>query len=408
MIEFAHAISISTDSALDQTNEQDTPLRVSCFFPSARGVVEMIAHDGQTVMLAATGHIRSFIAQRLNEDGEPSAKANLAPITARVVAYPTGSAFESDWIVLERARSVDPGLYTRLNEQNRRSLLVLDRQSHTWRVADTLNLECEAADLIIGPILTAKAARAMGETLDDVYELCRYPKELALAPCGTACAYKEMGRCPAACDGSEPMSDYVARFEQAWGAAEGGVARWKAELKAGIKDASAGLDFEGARAIKDQLDRVDKLPMDTLGCAKSIRDLSLLCITPSVRKGKAMLWRFDRNGLSPIVTLDSEAVGDGCSLKELLVNWASVGAYTKVDLDHDGQWLDRFALVARHWMTKPSKARRRRVTVLDLRARAIDQTLCAELRSAIDEACTPVDHGDDLDLGDEEHTHIVR
>ena len=59
-------------------------------FPLGAWRREMIAEDGSTVLLAATGHIRRFIAQRMNEDGQQSSKANLAPITAKIIAYPTG------------------------------------------------------------------------------------------------------------------------------------------------------------------------------------------------------------------------------------------------------------------------------------------------------------------------------
>lgn len=358
-------------------------------FPSTRGVVEMIANDGSTVLLAATGHIRSFIAQRMNEDAQPSAKANLAPITAKIIAYPTGSAFESDWIVHERARVVDANLYAKLNEQSRRSMLVLDSKLGTWRVEDTLSLQIGEQELVVGPILTKKAASALGEALDDVFELCRYPKELALAPIGSPCAYKQMGRCPGACDGSEPIDAYRERFAHAVETASTGVAHWKQQLKAEIQHASTDLDFEHAQIAKRKLEQVAKLPMDALGIARSMHTMSCVCITPSVRKGWAMIWVLGTDGLIPIAAVNEDQRG----IETTIENLQSPIGLGRLQLD-------RFALVARHWMTKPSRAKRRRVTVLDLHTIGWQ----TKITQAIADACLPVD----LDTEDEEHTHIVR
>jgi len=382
-------ISINIAELQSTQDQQDTLQRVSLFFPSARGVVEFLAEDGSTILLAASGHIRSFVADRLNEDNEPNAKANLAPITAEIIAYLTGSALESDWIVHERARRVDPGLYTKLNEQNRRALLVLDRATGTWRVEETIGLKPNPNERVVGPILTNKAARALGETLDDVFELCRFPKELAQAPRGTPCAYKEMGRCPGACDGSEPMEAYHTRFGRAVEAAEMGVEQWRSELTNQINDASAAMDFERAQRAKRCLDQVGKLPIDALGQLGAMDRLALLCITPSVRKGWAMLWVLGRNGLTPLVTTNGETI-----LDELV----SMIESNQSPMGMDPISLDRFALVARHWMTKPARLRRRRVTILDLR----HSCWRGKLKQAILDGSTPVE----LEHDDEEHTHI--
>lgn len=393
VIGFTRTISADIQAINQQGTQDGVPCCLfSMQFPSARGVVEMISHDGATVLLAATGHIRSFVAQRMNEDGESSPKANLAPITARIVAYPTGSAFESDWIVLERARLIDADLYTKLNEQNRRSMLVLDPCAGTWRVEDTMSLQSDGVEQVIGPILTKKAATALGETLDDVFELCRYPKELALAPNGTACAYRQMGRCPGACDGSESMDAYKQRLMLAISAASSGIVRWKQTIKDEIAQASAALEFELAQRGQRQLEQIEKLATDSLGIAGAMEQMSCVCITPAMRKGWAIVWLFRSDGLIPIVGINEEADG----LEPIIERWRSPMGFGQIQLD-------RFALIARHWMTKPSRARRRRVTVLDLREQYFDPDFSSKLKQAIADACSPSDPGHE----DEEHTHIT-
>lgn len=416
MIECVQTISIElTDLSAQictQDFKQDTPDGVSCLcvssdqtsdfplvsmhFPSVRGVVELIASDGSTVLLAATGHIRRFIAQRMNEDRQHGSKANLAPITAKIIAYPTGSAIESDWIVHERARAVDPALYAKINEQNRRSVLVMDGQGGSWRVEDTQSFEPSERELVIGPILTRHAARALGETLDDVYELCRYPKELALAPNGAACAYKQMGRCPGACDGSERMDDYHERFALAMRSASVGIEAWKKQLSEAIQSASEALEFERAQSGKRQLDQVNTLATDALWHAQPMAGMRVVCISPSVRKGWAMVWGLGRDGLVPMVAVNGEHGELETSIDALMEDCLAQDSLDQI-------WLDRFGLLARHWMTKPSRAKRRRVTILaynrgDWRS---------QLSNAVFQACEPTGHGTD-DQDDEEQTHIKR
>ena len=375
------------------TETQDTPADppegVSCFFPATRGVVEFQAHDGSTLLLAATGHIRDFIAQRLNEAGEPSAKADLAPVTARIHAHHTGSALESDLFVLERSRTVDPDLHAKLTHQNRRALLVLCPATGTWRTAETNTLQIAQGEHVIGPCLTSKSAQQLGETLDDVFELCRFPKELALAPRGTPCAYKEMGRCPAACDGSEPLETYHQRFTQAIHAAKLGPVAWAAHLKADMQQASADLDFEAAAHAKRHLDAVSALPRDTLAHAASLHTFACVIVTPTPRTGWAQCWAFNALGCIPVCSielLDNELLH---ALPDLLRAHLS-------PMGFDQPQLDRFALIARHWLTKPTKQRKRRVTILDAR----DENWPTNLRHAIDAAQTASDPGHD----DEEHT----
>ena len=45
-------------------------------------------------------------------------------------------------------------------------------------------------------------------SVEDAFDLCRYYNVLVEAPHGKACAYKEMGKCPAPCDGSISLEQY--------------------------------------------------------------------------------------------------------------------------------------------------------------------------------------------------------
>lgn len=381
--------AITHDCTTQHRTPQHRSRGVSSSFPACRGVVEFRGQDGSTLLLAATGDLRSFIAQRLNESGGTSTHADLAPVTARVLAQPTGSALESDLLVLERARTADPDLYARLTHQNRRALLILNPETGTWRTAETTSPEIARDERVIGPCLSTKAAQLLGEALDDVHELCRNPAQLARAPRGTPCMYKDMGRCPAACDGSEPMHAYHARFARGVEDASGGIDAWGDSVRDEIRRASSALDFEGAARAKRQLDTIDALPRDALIRAGSLHAFSCIIVTPALSPGNALCWVFNAGGCEPV-----------CSItlldNDLLESLPGLLGERRSPIGFGRPQLDRFSLIARHWLTKPTRQRRRRVTIIDTRT----DGWATRLRPAIEAAQHASDPGHD----DEEHT----
>ncbi len=111
---------------------------------------------------------------------------------------------------------------------------------------------------VYGPYPTRKGAARAGEAVTDALDLCRHHHLLVLEPHASACAYKDMGRCPAPCDGSESMASYRARVERGQ--------RWladplthRAEALAAMKDAASALDYERAGAHKTLLARTAPL-----------------------------------------------------------------------------------------------------------------------------------------------------
>jgi len=87
--------------------------------------------------------------------------------------------------------------------------------------------------------------------IDDVFDLCRYPGELAKAPGGRACAYKEMGRCPGPCDGTEAWGSFAARFAEAAGALAS-LETLRGVIEARMREAAAASAFERAAHLQER------------------------------------------------------------------------------------------------------------------------------------------------------------
>jgi hypothetical protein len=139
-----------------------------------------------------------------------------------------------------------------------------------------------------GPVADKHAAARFVELIEDLFDLCRYHHILVQAPHGTACVYKEMGKCPAPCDGSESMETYRARLGE-------GV-RFAADPASAIRDAEAemrkasgALDFERAEERRRWIERAGAATTRKFRAAGDLDALRLVAVAPSEHPGYARL-----------------------------------------------------------------------------------------------------------------------
>jgi len=135
---------------------------------------------------------------------------------------------------------------------------------------------------VFGPYPTRKQAARAGEAVVDTLDLCRHRHLLVLTPHASPCAYKDMGRCPAPCDGSEPLETYRDRVRvgQGWLA---DPASERSATEAAMREAASGLDDEQAAALKAQLDRSSVLAD---GVAGTIAGRAWCVVLPSGEEGR--------------------------------------------------------------------------------------------------------------------------
>ncbi len=132
--------------------------------------------------------------------------------------------------------------------------------------------------LDFGPFATQSDATRFMEILQDAFDLCRYEHILEQAPHGRACAYFEMGRCPAPCDGSVPMSVYREAMAEALAFAAGQRAPWRSRMEARMRQASAELAFERAAALHRRLQRAATIDHPAFRLATPVEGFNYLVV----------------------------------------------------------------------------------------------------------------------------------
>ena len=359
--------------------------------PARGGVVLLLDRDHRPILLATTADARAFLRRRLGAaagvdeatstpapdhqetrvlDERARAtrtpQADLSAITTRIEFTPAGSGLEADLAFLRTARERLPATWEALTERWRAWFLHLDpaATNPVWRKTnlgdvsqpdpgDPRGMNALLATLV-GPLPNKDAAGRFGEAIDDVFDLCRFPRELALAPRGTACAYKEMGKCPAPCDGSETMGSYRARVGQTLDALRRGPASRAEPIERRMREAAARQDFDAAAGHKASLDALRSLEKPAFREARPLDAFRFVAILGCGRPGWARAWGIDAFSCEAIADLDgARAKAAAAALGDAAESWIERREQSP------GAALDPvlLAIVSRHLLAPQAKRR---------------------------------------------------
>lgn len=246
-----------------------------------------------------------------------SKRVDYRQIVRRVRWRRVDSAFEADLAYLEAARRWFPASYQALSGVRPAWFVHVDPDGPLPRYVKTADLSTAGGEPF-GPLPDKAAAGRLVEHLEDLFDLCRYHDILAKAPAGRACAYKEMGRCPAPCDGSVSMEQY--RLQVAYSTtALRDPADFIRQHEGRMRRAAADLKFESAGRIKAYVDALSAvLGKGDFRYVRPIRDFRLLSLQrgPTARSAKAFL--VTPSVVERVATLDGEPESASPVLREAL------------------------------------------------------------------------------------------
>ena len=304
---------------LEWTDDAGPGAEALTALPARRGVVAFRSAGHLTVTLVVPADVRRLSRARLGQQPVPESEAadthvestpatDLRPVTRGLDVYLAGSALEADLVFLDIARASLPHVYRAATDRWRAWCVRLDpaAPTPTWKKLRLGELDANERTprTLVGPFRDKDAAGRYGEARDDLFELCRYPRELAQAPGGTPCVYKEMGRCPAACDGSEPMHAYRTRAERAIDLSPEAREAGAAEANKAMQAAAAAHQFEVAAQQKNRAARFTALTKPAFAHADCLDRARWLAVLPSERRGWVRLIAVALGRWRPIADVD--------------------------------------------------------------------------------------------------------
>src|SRR6266480_2757240 len=226
----------------------------------AKWAVYLFADENdQPVQLLSVKNLRASLRRRLGgmETIGLSKRVNYREIIRRIYWRRVDSGFEADWIYLEAARQLFPRTYHGMVGFKPAWFIQVDPTNNFPRYIKTI-APLGKRGLVVGPLEDKHAAARLIQLVEDSFDLCRYYNILVESPNAKACAYKEMGKCPAPCDGTISMDQYRTMVS----ASANTLVEPEPFVRARtiqMQQAAAGLQFEAAAKIKGLLDAIGQL-----------------------------------------------------------------------------------------------------------------------------------------------------
>jgi excinuclease UvrABC nuclease subunit len=251
--------------------------------------------ENRPVQLLCVRNLRASVKRRLfgDETGDADATTPAGPtkridykaLVRHVHWRRVDSTLEQDLAYFAAAKALFPQQYRQLVPQRPAWFVHVDPDAPFPRYVRTES-PVAAKGEHFGPIAEKGEAAKFVADIEDAFDLCRYYNVLTQAPAGRACAYKEMGKCPAPCDGTIAIDQYRRMIEQS--------AQFLADPHPFIraheqrmKSAAAELKFETAQKIKSYVDQLTRLTGRPFHLVKRLRDFGYVSIQPGPGKGKA-------------------------------------------------------------------------------------------------------------------------
>lgn len=278
-----------------------TPMEAAAV-PAKPAVYAILDQAHRPILLSSTANLRLGLLRRFSPppfEKSSARRVNYRQISRWVDYRQVSSTFAANLWYLRAARLLYPDSYRRMLSWK-----------PAWCIA--VNADQEFPQLLGVPVTRAPMGQALGpfpdsasarlaiHVLEDTFDLCRYYDILRQAPHGKPCAYKQMGKCPAPCDGSIDMVEYrqsirmaveflVGREASSAGEAlEASAVRqaWRQGQEMQMRSAAAKLDFLAAARIKSRISAVAGFSDERLAYVQRLSKLNFLILQP----GQSPLW----------------------------------------------------------------------------------------------------------------------
>jgi excinuclease UvrABC nuclease subunit len=247
--------------------------------PAHGGVFAFSDASGRLIQLLGCQNIRRSAVLRLSEPEERKAarRVQVRDVARRIWWVSTGSVFETKLRHLHLVRALFPESYEKQLGFGPAwfARARVDQPIPRW-VAEKHALDGRAVD--IGPFTTRRDCTRFIESLEDAFNLCRHYDILQQAPRGQTCAYFDMGRCAAPCNGTVSMDAYREEIRASMRFAAGETQPWLDAATVRMRSAADARQYELAGRIKATIEAADKLTSHTARITKTPDDFRYLIV----------------------------------------------------------------------------------------------------------------------------------
>jgi excinuclease UvrABC nuclease subunit len=273
--------------------------------PAAPAVFLLRGDDAQAEpYVSKTANLRRRLQRLLGSPTEHSKKLNLRERVRWIEYTPTGSDFESGFLLYQLLRSAFPKTYAARLRLRFAPLVKMHmenqypRASVTTRLGTTRLGRLQGRNLYYGPFGSRTAAEKFCNDSLDFFKMRRCVEDLHPDPAFPGCIYSEMKMCLTPCFKGCTDEEYSAEVGRVQAYFESGGQSLVKEIS-GLRDrASSDLDFEGAAAQHARLEKLKPVLGQLSGIVRRMDRLAGIMVQCSAESGAVNFFRMERGCIS--------------------------------------------------------------------------------------------------------------
>jgi excinuclease UvrABC nuclease subunit len=267
--------------------------------PAAPAVFVLRGGSDAEPYVSKTANLRRRLQRLLGPPTEHSRKLNLRDRVRWVEYSPTGSDFESGFLLYQVLRAAFPRAYGNRLRLRMAPLVKLHLDNEYPRASITTRLGGrKSPSRYYGPFPSRVAAEKFASDSLDFFKMRRCVEDLHPDPQFPGCIYSEMKMCLAPCFqgcSDEAYRQEVVRVQAYFDSGGEALAR---ELAAQRDQASANLEFENAAALHARLDKLKPLLTQLPELVRRLDLLHGVLVQRSAEPGAVNFFRIDAGAIS--------------------------------------------------------------------------------------------------------------
>ncbi len=262
--------------------------------PAAPAVFLLSGREGTEPYVSKTENLRRRLTRLLGPAEERSRKLNLREQVRRIEYQPTGSDFESGFLLYRVLRAAFPGTYSKRLRLRFAPLVKLHLENEYPRASVTRRIgRLHGVSVYYGPFLSRAAAEKFMNDSLDFFKMRRCVDDLHPDPAFPGCIYSEMKMCLAPCFKGCSDEEYrgeVERVQKYFDSAGSSLLR---EIEVQREQASEQLAFEDAAALHARIDKVKPVVASLPEVVQRIDRMAAVMVQRSCEEGCVALFRID-------------------------------------------------------------------------------------------------------------------
>jgi excinuclease ABC subunit C len=283
---------------LEFAPERDTEIFAGV--PAAPAAFLLRGADAQAEpYVSKTANLRRRLQRLLGAVEERTKKLNLRDRVRSIEYSPTGSDFESGFLLYQVLRETFPKTYGNRMRFRFAPLVKLHLENEYPRASITTRLgRLKGRALYYGPFQSRTAAEKFVNDSLDFYKMRRCVDDLHPDPKFPGCIYSEMKMCLAPCFKGCTDEEYSAEVNRVQAYFDSGGESLAREFSAERDTASANLAFEDAASIHVRLEKLKPVVSQFPEIVRRLDRFSALIIQPSHLAESVNFFRVDGGAIS--------------------------------------------------------------------------------------------------------------